>query len=130
MSNLSQFIQETIATIRPVSRDFHARAQVALNQLTKPVGSLGRLEELAAQYVAITQEFPPEMPKPVVLTLAADHGVAREGVSAYPSSVTAQMVMNFLNGGAAVNVLAKQVGAQVRVVDMVLILILGIFPAC
>jgi nicotinate-nucleotide--dimethylbenzimidazole phosphoribosyltransferase len=118
MSNLSQFIQETIANIRPVSRDFHARAQVALNQLTKPVGSLGRLEELAAQYVAITQEFPPKMPRSVVLTLAADHGVAREGVSAYPSSVTGQMVMNFLNGGAAVNVLAKQVGAQVRVVDM------------
>jgi nicotinate-nucleotide--dimethylbenzimidazole phosphoribosyltransferase len=118
MSNLSQFIQEAIANIRPVSRDFQARAHVALNQLTKPVGSLGRLEELAAQYVAITQEFPPEMPKSVVLTLAADHGVAREGVSAYPSSVTAQMVMNFLNGGAAVNVLAKQVGAQVRVVDM------------
>lgn len=118
MSKLSQFIQEAIASIRPVRRDFHTRAKVALNQLTKPVGSLGRLEELAAQYVAITQEIPPGMPEPVVLTLAADHGVAREGVSAYPSSVTVQMVMNFLNGGAAINVLAKQVGAQVRVVDM------------
>jgi nicotinate-nucleotide--dimethylbenzimidazole phosphoribosyltransferase len=114
----SPLIQNIIASIQPMSRDFHARAQLALDQLTKPVGSLGRLEELAAQYVAITQELPPGIPEPVVLTLAADHGVAREGVSAYPSSVTAQMVMNFLNGGAAINVLAKQVGAQVRVVDM------------
>ena len=118
MSKLSQVIQDTIASIQPVSREYQACAQRALNQLTKPVGSLGRLEELAAQYVAITQELPPVSPEPVVLTLAADHGMAREGVSAYPSSVTAQMVMNFLNGGAAVNVLAKQVGAQVRVVDM------------
>ena len=118
MPKFSQLIQDTITSIQPVSRDFHARAQLALDQLTKPVGSLGRLEELAAQYVAIMQELPPEMPEPVVLTLAADHGVAQEGVSAYPSSVTAQMVMNFLNGGAAINVLASQVGAKVRVVDM------------
>jgi nicotinate-nucleotide--dimethylbenzimidazole phosphoribosyltransferase len=118
MPKFSQLIQDTITSIQPVSRDFHARAQLALDQLTKPVGSLGRLEELAAQYVAISQELPPLMPEPVVFTLAADHGVVREGVSAYPSSVTAQMVMNFLKGGAAINVLAQQVGAQVRVVDM------------
>ena len=118
MSQLSPLIKATIARIEPMSQEFHARAQLALDQLTKPVGSLGRLEELAAQYVAITQELPPRMSTSVVLTLAADHGVAREGVSAYPASVTAQMVKNFLNGGAAINVLAKQVGAQVRVVDM------------
>ncbi len=118
MSKRSPLIQDTIDSIRPISKDFQARAQVSLDQLTKPVGSLGCLEELAAQYVAIRQELPPLMPEPVVLTLAADHGVVREGVSAYPSSVTAQMVMNFLNGGAAINVIAKQVGAQVRVVDM------------
>lgn len=93
-------------------------AHAGLNRLTKPVGSLGRLEELAVQYVACTQCFPPAMPKALVFTLAADHGVAEEGVSAYPSSVTAQMVKNFLKGGAAVNVLARQVGAEVRVVDM------------
>ncbi len=118
MPILSKSIQETIASIKPVSRDFQARAQLALDHLTKPVGSLGRLEELAAQYVAISQELPPVMPEPVILTLAADHGVAREGVSAYPSSVTAQMVLNFLHGGAAINVLARQVSAKVRVVDM------------
>lgn len=118
MQKHSQLLQETIANIQPMNRDFRARAQLALDQLTKPVGSLGRLEELAAQYVAVSQELPPAMPHPVVLTMAADHGVAREGVSAYPSSVTAQMVMNFLNGGAAINVLARQVGAKVRIVDM------------
>ena len=118
MLKSSELIQETIASIQPMSQDFHARAGLVLDTLTKPVGSLGRLEELAAQYVAITHKLPPEMPEPVVFTLAADHGVAREGVSAYPSSVTTQMVKNFLTGGAAINVLAKQVGAQVRVVDM------------
>lgn len=118
MPKLSGLIHETITSIQPISRDFHARARLALDQLTKPVGSLGRLEELAAQYVAISQVLPPVMPESVVFTLAADHGVVREGVSAYPSSVTAQMVMNFLRGGAAINVLAKQVGAKVQVVDM------------
>lgn len=118
MPKLCVLIADTIMSIQPISLDFHARAQVRLDRLTKPVGSLGRLEELAAQYVAISQVFPPAMPDPVVFTLAADHGVVREGVSAYPSSVTAQMVMNFLGGGAAINVLAKQVGATVRVVDM------------
>jgi nicotinate-nucleotide--dimethylbenzimidazole phosphoribosyltransferase len=111
-------LQETIEAIQPVNRDFHASAQAALNRLTKPVGSLGRLEELAARYVAISQLFPPTIPDALVFTLAADHGVAGEGVSAYPSSVTAQMVQNFLKGGAAINVLARQVGATVRVVDL------------
>ncbi len=118
MLNYSELLHDTIANIQPMSREFHARAKLALDSLTKPIGSLGRLEELAAQYVAISQKLPPLMPEPVVFTLASDHGVAREGVSAYPSSVTAQMVVNFLNGGAAINVLAKQVGAKVRVVDM------------
>jgi nicotinate-nucleotide--dimethylbenzimidazole phosphoribosyltransferase len=118
MPQHSELIHETIRNIQPVNRDFHARAQLALDRLTKPVGSLGRLEDLAAQYVAISQELPPLMPESVVFTLAADHGVVREGVSAYPSSVTAQMVMNFLKGGAAINALAQQVGARVRVVDM------------
>ena len=111
-------LQETIERIQPVNRNLFARTQEALNRLTKPVRSLGRLEDLAAQYVAITQLLPPTIPKALVFTLAADHGVAREGVSAYPSSVTAQMVQNFIKGGAAINVLARQVGAKVRVVDM------------
>ena len=111
-------LQETIDCLEPVNRDFYACAQTALNKLTKPVRSLGRLEDLAAQYVAISRVFPPATPEALVFTLAADHGVVEEGVSAYPSSVTAQMVQNFINGGAAINVLARQVGARVRVVDM------------
>jgi nicotinate-nucleotide--dimethylbenzimidazole phosphoribosyltransferase len=94
------------------------RAQARLNRLTKPVSSLGRLEELAAKFVAMTGEERPKLPSAIIFTFAADHGVAAEGVSAYPSAVTAQMVLNFVRGGAAVNVLARHVGAEVRVVDI------------
>jgi nicotinate-nucleotide--dimethylbenzimidazole phosphoribosyltransferase len=87
-----------------------------LDTLTKPPGSLGRLEELAARLVALTGGAP-RVARPVIFTLAADHGVAAEGVSAYPQSVTAQMVENFLRGGAAVNVLARDCGARVVVAD-------------
>ncbi len=114
----SKLIQETIQQVIPVNLEFQVRAQSALDRLTKPVGSLGRLEELAAQYVSISQELRPPNPESMVFTLAADHGVVQEGVSAYPSAVTAQMVKNFLNGGAAINVLARQIGAKVRVVDV------------
>src|SRR5882672_5023471 len=87
-----------------------------LDTLTKPPGSLGRLEELATRLVALTGA-PPRVQRPVIFTFAADHGVAAEGVSAYPQSVTAQMVENFLRGGAAVNVLARDCGARVVVAD-------------
>lgn len=93
-----------------------AAAHRHLDTLTKPPGSLGRLEDLAARLVAITGA-PPRVEQPVIFTFAADHGVAAEGVSAYPQSVTAQMVENFLGGGAAVNVLARQAGARVIVAD-------------
>lgn len=110
--------QEAIDAVRPVDREARARAQARLDRLTKPVGSLGRLEELAAQYASITGKVPPESPRAAVFTFAADHGIAGEGVSAYPSAVTPQMVLNFLRGGAAVNVLARHAGAEVRVVDI------------
>jgi len=87
-----------------------------LDTLTKPPGSLGRLEELATRLVALTGA-PPRVERPVIFTFAADHGVAAESVSAYPQSVTAQMVENFLRGGAAVNVLARDCGARVVVAD-------------
>ena len=93
-----------------------AAAQQHLDALTKPPGSLGRLEELAVRVIALTGR-PPQMARPVIFTFAADHGVVAEGVSAYPQSVTAQMVENFLRGGAAVNVLAREVGARVIVAD-------------
>ena len=91
-------------------------AERHLDTLTKPPGSLGRLEELAARLVALTGA-PPRVAQPVIFTFAADHGVVAEGVSAYPPSVTAQMVENFLRGGAAVNVLARDCGARVVVAD-------------
>jgi nicotinate-nucleotide--dimethylbenzimidazole phosphoribosyltransferase len=103
------------AITAPDARGLRA-AQRHLDALTKPPGSLGRLEALAARLVAL-RGAPPSVEHPVVFTFAADHGVVAEGVSAYPPSVTAQMVENFLRGGAAVNVLARQAGARVVVAD-------------
>jgi len=111
-------LAETIRNIRPIDQACMERTQARLDRLTKPRGSLGRLEELAVRYVGITGEEQPKLPSAVVLTFAADHGVTDEGVSAYPREVTAQMVLNFLRGGAGVNVLASHVGAEVRVVDI------------
>jgi len=93
-----------------------ARARQA--RLTKPAGSLGRLEELSIRIAGMTGTLDPPLDRAVVFTLAADHGVAEEGVSAYPAEVTAQMVANFLRGGAAINVLARIVGARVLVADL------------
>lgn len=109
---------EAVRLIQPVDRHIAAKAQARLDGLTKPLGSLGRLEETAVRYAAITGEVKPNVPRGVVFTFAADHGVAMEGVSAYPREVTPQMVLNFLRGGAGVNVLARHTGVEVRVVDI------------
>jgi nicotinate-nucleotide--dimethylbenzimidazole phosphoribosyltransferase len=109
---------EAIAQIQPTDDVCRQRALARVDRLTKPVGSLGRLEELVVDHVAMTREERPKPPRAMVFTFAADHGVTAEGVSAYPSAVTAQMVLNFLRGGAAVNVLARHAGAEVRVVDI------------
>ncbi len=93
-------------------------ARVRQNRLTKPQGSLGILESLSMKVAGITGNPTPELKHRVIITMAGDHGIATEGVSAYPREVTAQMVYNFLNGGAAINVLARHVGARVVVVDM------------
>ena len=111
-------LHKTIDRIQPTDIRLLAQAQARLDRLTKPIGSLGRLEELAARYVMITGEMNPKVPRGAVYTFAADHGVTVEGVSAYPSAVTPQMVLNFLRGGAGVNVLARHVGIEVRVVDI------------
>jgi nicotinate-nucleotide--dimethylbenzimidazole phosphoribosyltransferase len=97
-----------------------AMEQAAARQarLTKPAGSLGRLEELSVRVAGMTGQLDPPLRDAVVFTLAADHGVAAEGVSAYPREVTPQMVLNFLRGGAAINVLARQLGARVVVADI------------
>jgi len=114
MNQLSQVISQ----INPVEREWLAQAQERLDSLTKPPGSLGRLEELAARYVAIRGELFPSLEKKQVVVFAADHGVVAEKVSAYPPDVTYQMVLNFLRGGAGINVLARHAGAAVEVVDI------------
>jgi len=111
-------IQETIKRITPVKSEFAEKAQKRLDNLTKPPGSLGRLEEFARRLVAITENTMPVLDKKVIFTFAGDHGVAEEGVSAYPSEVTRQMVFNFLRGGAGINVLARHAEAEVVVVDI------------
>jgi nicotinate-nucleotide--dimethylbenzimidazole phosphoribosyltransferase len=111
-------IQDAVNAIEPLDREWMARAQARLDRLTKPLGSLGRLEELAASYIGMTREEHPKIPRPVIFTFAGDHGITAEGTSAYPQAVTAQMVLNFLRGGAAVNVLASHAGAEVWVVDV------------
>ena len=109
---------ETIRAIQPLDANAMVLAQARQDQLTKPQGSLGRLEALSIQLAGITANARPRFRQPVIITMAADHGIARQGVSAYPSEVTPQMVLNFLLGGAAINVLARHVGARVAVVDM------------
>ncbi|HZG83781.1 nicotinate-nucleotide--dimethylbenzimidazole phosphoribosyltransferase [Paenibacillus sp.] len=109
---------DRIATIEPLRDEAMAAARERLDALTKPPGSLGALERLAERIAGITGEMPPKLGGKAVVVMAADHGVCEEGVSAFPSAVTAQMVHNFLNGGAAVNVFARHAGAEVVCVDM------------
>lgn len=98
-------------------QDAIAAAAARQAQLTKPPGALGRLEDLSVWLAGVRGTPRPRLREKVIVTAAADHAVARHGVSAYPSEVTAQMVLNFLAGGAAVNVLARHAGARVIVVD-------------
>lgn len=104
--------------IQPVSDMWREKAQERLDDLTKPRGSLGMLEELAARFVAIKQEIPIVMPSKEFFVFVGDHDVVSEGVSAYPQEVTGLMVRNFLSGGAGINVLARCVGAEVSVIDI------------
>jgi nicotinate-nucleotide--dimethylbenzimidazole phosphoribosyltransferase len=110
-------LERLIASVVVPDEHLAATARQRLDTLTKPRGSLGRLEELAVRVVVITGNPMPRVEAPVIFTLAGDHGVAAEGVSAYPQAVTAQMVENFARGGAAVNVLARHVGVRVVVAD-------------
>lgn len=109
--------RETVENIPPLDPRAMEEARRRQERLTKPPGSLGRLEELSVQVAGIARDPLPEVRDKVVFTVAGDHGVADEGVSAYPKEVTAQMVANFLGGGAAINVLARCTGARVVVVD-------------
>ena len=114
----TQEITETARGITPPSELWRQKARAHLDTLTKPLGSLGRLEDLAAQIVAIRENRFAEPIRKSIYVFAADHGITAEGVSAYPREVTYQMVLNFLRDGAAINVLARQHGAELHVVDV------------
>lgn len=104
--------------IPPLDQEVMAQARARQDNLTKPPGSLGRLEELSVLLAGMTRVLSPRFQHKVVIVMAGDHGVTARGVSAYPREVTAQMVANFLRGGAAINVLAKHSGSRVVVVDI------------
>jgi nicotinate-nucleotide--dimethylbenzimidazole phosphoribosyltransferase len=107
-----------IDSIKPLDQDAMAAAQRRLDNLTKPPGSLGKLEAVAKQAAGITGDSLPDLSRKAVIVMAGDHGVCEEGISAFPAEVTPQMVLNFLGGGAAVNVLARHAGADVVCVDI------------
>jgi nicotinate-nucleotide--dimethylbenzimidazole phosphoribosyltransferase len=110
-------LHDLLSRIEPLDQPLMDEAQKRLDSLTKPVGSLGRLEELAQWLVGVTRQDRPSLSRKVVFTFAADHGVTQEGVSAFPAAVTPEMVRNFLRGGAAINVLARRAGADVVIAD-------------
>ncbi len=114
---MSDVLDQAIAAIREPDAAVGAEVQRRLDEKTKPRGSLGGLERLAVRIASIQRTAEPSLGTPVVVVCAADHGVAAEGVSAFPSSVTAQMVANYAGGGAAVSVLARRAGATLVVVD-------------
>jgi nicotinate-nucleotide--dimethylbenzimidazole phosphoribosyltransferase len=116
--DMMQHILDRVASVTPLDTASMELARSRQQQLTKPAGSLGRLEDIAIQIAGITKQRLPNVKQKAVIIMAGDHGVTKEGVSAYPSAVTSQMVYNFLQGGAAINALAHHVGARVIVVDV------------
>ena len=113
-NSLSQILKQ----VKPLDSNAIEAARARQNELTKPRGSLGQLEELSIKIAGIKGEIIRGFEHKAIVTMAADHGVVEEGVTLYPQEVTKQMVFNFLNGGAGINVLARFVGARVVVVDM------------
>jgi nicotinate-nucleotide--dimethylbenzimidazole phosphoribosyltransferase len=103
--------------MQSISEDVETRVRARLNSLTKPPGSLGRLEEIAIRFASIRGEEMPSAARKAVYVFCGDHGVTAEGVSAYPSEVTQQMMRNFVEGGAAINVLCRSFGAEAVIVD-------------
>jgi nicotinate-nucleotide--dimethylbenzimidazole phosphoribosyltransferase len=106
------------AAIGPLDDEAMEAARARQGRLSKPAGSLGRLEDLAVRLAGVQGRALARLAERAIVVMAADHGVVAEGVSAYPQAVTAQMVANFLAGGAAINVLARQAGARLVVVDL------------
>lgn len=112
------WLDELISRIGSLDKEAMRAARTRQQLLTKPKGSLGRLEDLSIQIAGITGKALPSLDRKVVVVMAGDHGIVAEGVSAYPQVVTAQMVENFRLGGAAINVLARLAGARLTVVDV------------
>ena len=111
-------LELTLQKIKPLDVDVMKRTQKRLDELTKPPGSLGVLEDIAKQIAGITGNVIPELPKKAAILMAGDHGIVKEGVTPYPQEVTAQMVLNFVNGGAAMSVLTRHENADLYVVDI------------
>jgi len=111
-------MEQVLRGIRPVDPAWRAKARARLDDLAIPLNSLGSLLDLAEQLAAIKETMTPSVARKMVVTMAGDHGVVAEGVSAFPQEVTPQMVHNFVAGGAAINILAEAAGAGVTVVDM------------
>jgi len=111
-------LEQTIAAIHPVDRHAAALADKRINSLTKPPGSLGYLEEIVRRYAAIRHDGAAEKGRGAIAVFVADHGVADEGVSAFPKAVTLEMLRNIASGGAAISVLARRFGYELRVIDM------------
>lgn len=115
---MNRELKQTIESIKPIDSEWIARAEARQMGLTKPPGSLGVLEEIANRLCAIQETLSPIVERREIFVFAASHGVCSEGVSPYPAAVTAQMVLNFLGGGAAINALAKVAGADLTIVDV------------
>lgn len=111
-------MKQIYEAIPKVNKEMGRQVSEYINTLTKPIGSLGRLEEVAINLAEMKNEPFPSVTPPGVLVFAADHGITSEGVSAYPQAVTEQMVRNFLNGGAAINVFSRQIGAILKIIDI------------
>jgi len=112
------FLNEIIDAIEPPDKSFYNKAMERLSQQARPEGSLGILEPLSARLAGIAKTIDVKLKKKIIVTCAGDHGIVDEGVSLFPQEVTAQMVYNFVNGGASISVLAKHAGAEVRVADI------------
>ena len=114
---ISPLVDMTVESISPLDEEAMAAARARQDTLTKPPGSLGRLEDLSIMLAGMFGDPIPRINRKSVILAAGDHGVVAEGVSAYPQEVTPQMVFNFLRGGAGINVLARQAGAEIVILD-------------
>jgi len=114
MINLKEYLKE----IEPIESYYGQKAKEREDVLTKPRGSLGRLEELVIEIASMKRQEIPQLKRKVIFTFAGDHGIVEEGISAFPQEVTTQMVYNFINNGAAINVLARQAGADIVIADL------------